>query len=63
MSFVDFLKIHFSKDSLESEYAKAQIPHEHLVLQETFDSIVVRCKNASSNPVSTGYNCYIIFIN
>ena len=38
------------KDSLESEYVKAQIPHEHLVLQETFDSIVVRCKNASSNP-------------
>ncbi|XP_065669505.1 protein transport protein Sec31A isoform X6 [Hydra vulgaris] len=34
----------------KEEFIKAPIPKEHMVVQDTFDSIVIRCKNACNNP-------------
>ena len=34
------------------EVMKGPIPAKHIILQETFDSLVQRCRNTVNNPVS-----------
>ena len=34
------------------EVMKGPIPAEHVPMQETFDGLVLRCRNTANNPVS-----------